>query len=201
VLRPSPVSILRSKARRLGVALFFLSPAALLACGASIQAVYEGDVRFEHCMALDARPDVKPTIRRACWEEWVTFYTFGQTRDRIDYAQMREQQLSTASDFDEGEWEPVKSSGPSAVPEPTSALAPPPMLLATDGGTESVEVDAGTDAADADTSHTAVEHAPPSADCAAECEQAWNFCRKDCKAAPCEKSCAGKYKRCMKRCF
>ena len=28
-------------------------------CGASIQAVYEGDVRFEHCMSLDARPDVE----------------------------------------------------------------------------------------------------------------------------------------------
>ena len=57
-----------------------------MSCGASLQAVYEGDVRFEHCMALDAQPEVKPTIRRTCWEEWRKFYTFGQTRDRTEYA-------------------------------------------------------------------------------------------------------------------
>src|SRR3954466_14812757 len=77
-----------------------------VSCGASIQAVYEGDVRFEHCMALDARPDVKPTIRGNCWEEWVKFYTFGQTRDRVDYALMREKQLGSASNFDEAEVAP-----------------------------------------------------------------------------------------------
>jgi len=168
--------------------------AAMLSCGASIQAVYEGDVRFEHCMALDSRPDVKPKLRRACWEEWVTFYTFGQTRDRIDYARVRQKQLSAASDFDEGDWQPVKSSGPSAVPEPISALAPPPMMLVTDGG-----VDAGDTTAPLIDAST--EHAPPEADCAAHCEQTWKFCRQECKTAPCEKGCTSKYKRCMKRCF
>src|SRR4051812_50125534 len=107
-----------------------LGGAGALSCGASIQAVYEGDVRFEHCMALDARPDVKPTIRRGCWEEWVRFYTFGQTRDRIDYARLREKQLSAASDFDEADVAAVVRAA--AVPDPTSALAPPPMMLATD---------------------------------------------------------------------
>ena len=85
-------------------------------CGASIQAVYEGDVRFEHCMALDARPDVKPTIRRACWEEWVEFYTFGQTRDRIDYAHVREKQLGAASDFDEADWAAPQTGAPPRCP-------------------------------------------------------------------------------------
>src|SRR3954466_10275807 len=75
-----------------------------ISCGASIQAIYEGDVRFEHCMALDSRPDVKPTLRRACWDEWKKFYTFGQTRDRVDYAAVRTAQLSIVSDFDEGDW-------------------------------------------------------------------------------------------------
>jgi hypothetical protein len=167
----------------------------VISCGASIQAVYEGDVRFEHCMGLDARPDIKPTIRRACWEEWVKFYTFGQTRDRIDYAHMREKQLSAASDFDEGDWQPSKPSGPSAVPEPTSVLAPPPMMLTTDGGA------ADGDAADGKGPADAAEERPPGSECTSECEQGWSFCKKDCKTAACEKACTSKYKRCMKRCF
>lgn len=65
-----------------------------VSCGASIQALYEGDVRFEHCMALDARPDVERALREICWGEWVTFYTFGQTRDRIEYARMRQRQIA-----------------------------------------------------------------------------------------------------------
>ena len=81
-------------------------------CGASLNAVYEGDVRFEHCMALDSMADVKPTIRRACWEEWSTYYTFGQTRDRVEYAAIRQRQLVRASNFDEEEWTPPEATQP-----------------------------------------------------------------------------------------
>lgn len=164
------------------------------ACGASLNAVYEGDVRFERCMALDSRSDVKPTIRRACWEEWVTFYTFGQTRDRVDYATVRQKQLGKASDFDEGDWVPPGGRGPSAVPEPTSALAPPPMMLVSDAGPPP-EADAGAPPPAPDAG------APPNAECTAECEESWALCRQDCKSPACEKSCAGKYKRCMRRCL
>jgi hypothetical protein len=179
-----------SPARLLLAAAAALGSAAALSCGASIQAVYEGDIRFEHCMALDSRPDVKPTLRRACWEEWVNFYTYGQTRDRIDYAHHRQTQLASASDFDEGDWAPLKASGPSAVPEPTSALAPPPMLLATDAGTGPSR--GGPDASGG--------RAPPANACAAECEQSLELCRQNCKNAPCEKACSARYKRCARRC-
>lgn len=165
-----------------------------VSCGASLQAVYESDVRFEHCMALDALPEMKPTIRRACWDEWRKYYTFGQTRDRIEYAALRDRQLSVASDFDEGDWQLDKSSEPSAV-EPMSALAPPPMLIA------ATVIDAGAADAPADTSEAEIDGAPPAAGCAADCEQSWGFCRGECKGAPCEKGCSSKYKRCMKRCF
>jgi hypothetical protein len=155
--------------------------------------VYEGDVRFEHCMALDAQADIKPTLRRACWDEWRKFYTFGQTRDRIEYAALRDRQLSGASDFDEGDWQHGKVGDPSAVPEPTSALAPPPLLIAV--------TDAGAADARSITGDAAADSAPPAADCAAECEQAWGFCRRECKTDPCDKGCSSKYKRCMRRCF
>ncbi len=62
-------------------------------CGASIQAIYEGDVRFERCMAMDARAEVAANLRRTCWMEWISFYTYGQTRDRVVHAQLRIQQL------------------------------------------------------------------------------------------------------------
>ncbi|HSN98654.1 MAG TPA: hypothetical protein VLS89_10235 [Candidatus Nanopelagicales bacterium] len=169
--------------------------AAATACGASLNAVYEGDVRFEHCMALDSRTDVKPTIRRACWEEWVTFYTFGQTRDRVDYATARQKQLSKASDFDEGDWVPPSSRALSAVPEPTSALAPPPMMLVSDAGPPP-EVDAEAPLPPAPDAGS-----PPGAECTAECEESWELCRQDCKSPACDKSCAAKYKRCMRRCL
>jgi hypothetical protein len=161
-----------------------------VSCGASIQAVYEGDVRFEHCMALDARPDVKPTIRRGCWDEWVKFYTFGQTRDRIDYALEREKQLSAASDFDEAEAAAAKKpSGPSAVPDPTSAFVPPPMMLASDGGAP----DAAPDADTAETTSALTQ-------CNADCQQGLDACRQECKVAACEKACSARYKRCTGRC-
>ena len=155
------------------------------ACGASIQSLYEGDVRFEHCMALDARPDVKPTIRRACWDEWVEFYPYGQTRDRIDYAKLREKQLSTASDFDEADWVSPGVGRSNVAPDPTSAFAPPPaIIVAGDGGLP-----------DASAEPTA-----PLSDCANDCQQSYDACRQPCKTAPCEKQCSARYKRCAKRC-
>jgi len=178
-----------------------LSLAGTAACGASIQAVYEGDVRFEHCMALDSRPDVKPTIRRACWEEWQKFYTFGQTRDRVEFARMREKQLSSASDFDEGDWA-MSARNSKAVPEPTSALAPPPMMLSTptDGGAPSSSGSDGGTATDAGTVMPGASE-PPSSDCSEDCQDTWTSCREKCKTPACEKGCAGAYKRCMRKCF
>lgn len=154
-----------------------------VSCGASIKSLYEGDVRFEHCMALDARPDVKPTIRRGCWDEWVEFYTFGQTRDRIDYARLREKQLSTASDFDEADWVSPNAGRKLAAPDPTSAFAPPPAMLVADGG-----------APDA-----SAPEKPQNA-CANDCQQSLDACRQACKTAPCEKACSARYKRCARRC-
>jgi hypothetical protein len=170
--------------------------ALIVGCGASINAVYEGDVRFEHCMALDSRPDVKPTLRRACWEEWMKFYTFGQTRDRVDYALLRRNQLNGASDFDEGEWAPSRSRVLLASPEPTSALAPPPAMLSTGAKDAGAPAEAPSSQASRD-----VDRAPPSSECVGECDDSWGLCRQDCRSPACEKACTGKYKRCMRKCF
>jgi hypothetical protein len=185
---------------RRGALVLFVLLLAVTACGASIQAVYEGDVRFEHCMALDSRPDAKPTLRRACWEEWVKFYTFGQTRDRVDFAKLRQKQLSASSDFDEGTWgaSATPTRAPPAVPEPTSVLAPPPSMMASDGGTgEPTDLDAGADAEGG-----GPEEPPPGSACARECDDAWSSCQMECKKVDaCERGCDQKHKRCMRKCF
>ncbi len=182
---------MKSSLRRLllVVALASGSAAFPLACGASINAVYEGDVRFEHCMALDEHSDEKSTIQRSCWDEWVKYYTYGQTRDRVEYARRRQKQLSGESDFEETGAPGVAVQR--AVPEPTTVLAPPPMMFADAG--KSPEADAAPSASAAPE--------PPAAACAAQCREAWTPCKQGCTAAPCEKTCAATYKRCMKKCF
>jgi hypothetical protein len=159
---------------------------SMVSCGVSLRALYEGDVRFEHCMALDARPDVKPTLRRMCWEEWTSFYTLGQTRDRIDYAHLREEQLGAASDFDEADGTPFKQAA-AVAPDPTSAMAPPPAMVASDGGAP----DAEAPAAPPDTPRTR---------CVAACQQSLDACRKVCKSAGCEQACVARNGRCATRC-
>lgn len=173
-----------------------LAAAALPACGvsvgASLRALYESDVRFEHCMARDARPDVKPTLRRACWEEWLSFYTFGQTRDRIDYARVRAVQLGAASDFDEGDM--VAARPAAAAPDPTSAIAPPPLMVEASAGAG----DAGLDAAAAAETD---ERTAAAARCSAECDQGVATCEKTCKATPpCTQACNARRQRCVARC-
>lgn len=61
----------------------------LCACGPSFEVIQEGDLRFAHCDRLDLDPTIAPSHRLHCWREWRRVYTYGQTRDRVDYAQRR----------------------------------------------------------------------------------------------------------------
>lgn len=188
---PKTARALRRPLRRLVLAV--LIGGSALSCGASIRSVYEGDVRFEHCMALDARPDVKPAQRRACWDEWASFYTFGQTRDRIDYARGREQQLT--GDVDDADASGPKvaalTAPPATAPDPTSAIAPPPMMLAAaDAGAP----DAGIHAEETD------ERTAAHARCLGDCQQGAGTCRLGCKGPACERACSARLLRCSARC-
>lgn len=145
-------------------------------CGASIQAVYEGDVRFEHCMALDAQPDVQSVVRRACWVEWVHFYTYGQTRDRVVHAQIRIQQLSGGSELSD----PSKSHGPGSG-EPVAAMQSAP----------SAPVGTGRPP----------DKAPASADpCMGQCRTEADDCSRDCSSAGCHRECSVSLRSCVRRC-
>jgi hypothetical protein len=178
----------------------FAGPAALAAaslawsgCGASIQAVYEGDVRFEQCMAMDERPEASAQARRDCWHDWVAYYTYGQTRDRLAHAQLRIREL-------EGRV-PRPAAGaalpPSAV-EPRSApplqpgapqgvgpeLAPPDKLSA---------VPRATTGATVETEIEAVR-------CAGQCQTVHDECSRACTTTLCRKTCSAGFKSCVRSC-
>lgn len=50
-------------------------------------------MQFEHCYGLDMGT-AAPEAKRSCWRTWFASYTYGQSRDRIDYAARRMNQLS-----------------------------------------------------------------------------------------------------------
>jgi len=188
------------------------------ACGPSLNTVHEGAVRFEHCYGVDLNPKAEASQRKACWQLWVSSYTVGQPRDRIEYAQRRLHALDgddekcpqLALDRDHP---PEARQFYLVVPTPTSVHAPPPpvatVLQAGDGGVppgapsaDLAKSDAGTAGRGAKTSDGA--KAPPSEICATRCRSAWQSCDGAC-ATPSTKSvcadCKTAYTRCMRGCF
>jgi hypothetical protein len=167
---------------------------AAVACGPSFQAVYEGDVRFEHCYALDQGP-VSPDAKKECWSGWLHDYTYGQSRDRVEYAGTRFSELSLDPTLPTEE-RPVKHAQMQASPVPTSAFAPPPSLA------ERVTTEAaasGTTAPPPGRTPVAAVRAPGE-ECAEGCSGYWKTCKASCKGAACE-ACDKAYKLCVPGCF
>lgn len=107
----------------------------LQACGPSVQFIYEGNIRFEHCYRLDFDENIAPTHRKVCWEDWLARYTRGQTRDRLEYATRRIGAI-VAGDrgtltlhMDRPHESGVSGSNRIPAPVPTSLHAPPPARM------------------------------------------------------------------------
>jgi hypothetical protein len=186
------------------VLLFTLLP---LGCGASIQAVYEADVRFEHCMALDARPDVKPTIRRECWSEWLTFYTYGQTRDRVRHARKRIRYLSgwpqppagaSQGPASQGGAVPARLVSSAAVSEVDGGLTIGNTTIQGLGGHGPAATTFGSSGPDGTGGNSVVIEG--SQRCLALCQGLRNVCQRECATAQCEKLCGANYRQCSRAC-
>ncbi|HTV23783.1 MAG TPA: hypothetical protein VMG12_34065 [Polyangiaceae bacterium] len=100
-------------------------------CGPSFEAIQEGDLRFAHCDRLDLDPNIAPSHRLHCWREWRRVYTYGQTRDRVEYAQRRIAEVVSGDteppfDLPTGSSRPADASHP-ATPNP--AHVPPPAVV------------------------------------------------------------------------
>jgi hypothetical protein len=171
----------------------FAALGGTVACGPSFQAVYECDVRFEHCYALD-QGNASVDLKKQCWREWLRGYTYGQSGDRIEYAAARFSELSLDPTLPTVE---VRDGGsprrPSASPMPTSAFAPPPNLA------EHPVVDASVTSDRPNVVSEVVLRAPGS-ECAEGCAGRWKACHEGCRGETCE-PCDKAYKACVPACF
>lgn len=184
--------------------------AATTACGPSFQAVYEGNARFEHCYALEENPQVAMPDKATCWKDWSERYTFGQTRDRVQYATARYVALSEAHDAPTDEALMMAAPGQTprtsviTAPAPTNAFAPPPKVLEQaqqESPTKGLG-DAGGPAASVDPAKTTTF---PAAKCSDVCQSTFVSCGKDCDgdaglSKTCQ-SCTKSFKECMRACF
>jgi len=163
-------------------------------------------VRFEHCYRLDLEVDTAPTHRRACWSEWLNTYTYGQPRDRIEYARRRLHSFANGDlarpTLDIGEDKQAEARQfYLVVPAPTSVHAPPPPIATRWYG------DAGAaPAASTTTEQVAAPNRVAEDKCADACRAKLAQCEGACdadagKPDPVCKNCEPDYKTCMKRCF
>ncbi len=169
----------------------------ILACGPSFQAVYECDVRFEHCYALDQDPSAPGEAQKQCWREWLHGYTYGQPRDRVEYAATRFSELSLDRSLPKVEAEAPRHVHAMAVPAPTNAFAPPPNVA--EHGSPSGESPAAPAKSAAPVVVAAAARAPGE-ECAESCASYWNACHKTCKDGACE-ACDKAYRLCVPACF
>lgn len=188
------------------------------ACGPSLNTVHEGAVRFEHCYGVDLNPRAEATQRKACWQVWVTSYTVGQPRDRIEYAQRRLHALE-GSDDNCPQLALGRDHPPEArqfylvVPAPTSVhTTPPPIATVVQAGDAGLppevpaadrsKADGGVASGGAKTSDASKD--PPAASCATRCLDAWQSCDAACSAHAAKTTCADckkTYSKCMRGCF
>jgi hypothetical protein len=185
---------------------------AALGCGPSFQAVYECDVHFEHCYALD-QGDGSADTKRQCWRDWLRGYTYGQPRDRVEYARSRTRDTNTepplatvaeplapadASRANGASPEPSRASAAALLPR--SAFTPPPIVNAVD----SEDGSAGAKSSGGSSATRVVEGGAPAlvpgAECAQSCEEHWGGCRDACKGGACG-ACDSAYRRCARSCF
>lgn len=141
-------------------------------CGPSLTTIHEGSLRFEHCYRIDLEPDANSPQRNACWSRWLAQYTYGQPRDRIDYARRRmialeegnaqapELRLTGGHGAEERQFYVV-------APAPQDLHGPPPPLAT---ALDAASVTASTDSA----------REPPASPCAKSCGSTWSTCDASC---------------------
>jgi len=179
------------------------SAGVTVGCGPSYQAVYECDVNFEHCYAVDMGSS--PDAMKACWREWLHSYTYGQSRDRVEYAATRFSELSLDPTLpgEDTATRPRRARGMMVAPLPTSAFSPPPNVAADGhGDSPTVTVAGATGPArvvSAAVPVTATTQAPGE-QCTGACAERWNGCHKGCADGACS-ACDRSYKECVPACF
>lgn len=190
---------------------------AAAACGPSFQAIYEGNVRFEHCYALEENPQLPLPEKATCWRDWNEHYTFGQTRDRVQYAISRYVALSHMSSAPTDEAMMMAAPGETPrtttifAPSPSNAFAPPPKVLDPGEQKPAGPPNRGEAASkvpyfDGGVATPAAMAAAPNQTCLDTCAGDYRGCSSTCdgdagpKSKPCT-ICKQKYGACGRACF
>lgn len=183
--------------KRAGSWSWVICGVAVHACGPSFEAIQEGDLRFAHCDRLDVDPNIAPSHRLHCWREWRRVYTYGQTRDRVEYAQRRIAEVVS------GDTEPPFElpAGPLAEPRryrpaPVPAVPlsePPPAIEPVDGAPAVPESSSRGGGGAAALGAASAKSGGSEPDCRARCEAELSGCMPGCETkptgcAPCEPS-------------
>lgn len=170
--------------RRRAPLLSWLGAALLGACGPSFEVLAEGNLRFAHCDRLDLDPRIAPSHRLHCWREWRRTYTYGQTRDRVEYAARRIAEVVS------GDTEP-----PFQLPAGERRRPPPP------GSAPSPVPSSGAPVVAAALAPTVPELPPEERACRDRCQRAQAACSPGCETRPtgCE-PCPETLEACLKDC-
>jgi hypothetical protein len=156
---------------------------AVHACGPSFEAIQEGDLRFAHCDRLDIDPNIAPSHRLHCWREWRRVYTYGQTRDRVEYAQRRIAEVVS------GDTEPPFELPHGASADPRRPLpapvSPPAPVEPIEGAPPAPESGAGvTPESAAPVAAASAKALDAEAECRARCEAERSACMPGCETKP-----------------
>jgi len=172
--------------RRTGPLASLVGAAVLSACGPSFEILAEGDLRFAHCDRLDLDPKIAPSHRLHCWREWRRAYTYGQTRDRVEYAARRIAEVVS------GDPEPPFQL---PAPEPTSPRHRPAPAGASEPSAAAAPVVAAALAS------TAPTLPPEEQACRDRCQREQAACSPGCETRPtgCE-PCPQSLEECLKDC-
>ena len=84
-------------------------------------------MHFEHCYALD-ESGASVDARKECWRDWLHGYTYGQSRDRVEYGGTRYSELSLDPTLPSEDTPSSRAKHIVAAPVPTNAFAPPPNV-------------------------------------------------------------------------
>ncbi|HEU4411098.1 MAG TPA: hypothetical protein VFS43_37945 [Polyangiaceae bacterium] len=194
--------------RRGGLALTLASASA--ACGASYQSVYENEVHFEHCYAVDVSPNMTQGAKLQCWADWTKRFSQGQPRDRVEYALARQRALLSGSDdpaprMTIGAQPMAVGPQPSAAPPPVAAspVAASPLPRTPYEGPPATMALAPT------APPSAAAPPPPRGDrnlsptqlCARDCGEAFTSCATACQRSNCYNRCGELAKKCIAECL
>jgi hypothetical protein len=184
-------------------AILCAAAALSTACSLTYQSLYEGDARFEHCYRIDEEKQIPPHEKQRCWHDWNAKHTYGQSRDRIEYAMARERTLGQT--LASGETAPRGLVFPGGIiwaPQPMSAFAPPPQIMSRDAGTPDAERAPAAAAFAGRPDPPPPSAVAPGTSCGGACNKVWVQCGEQCtKMNGCQTGCDDRYRVCMRSCF